>query len=87
MGNQRQRPQANPGSVVNGIADGRGDGADRRFSGAGGGQVFTIDEDDVEVGDVAESWHGIARENRCVDPALGEADALEERATESLDRR
>src|SRR5688500_4813974 len=42
---QGQRPDAAAGGSEDGVADRRGDGNDRRFAGAGGGEVLPVEQD------------------------------------------
>src|SRR5712672_1325289 len=79
--------QALLGGVEDGVADGWGDRHYWRFAGSGGSDVFAIDKDSFDLGDVAEARDAIPGEARIRDAAMIELDGFEERAAETLDIR
>src|SRR5712672_2866686 len=79
--------QALLGGVEDGVADGWGDRHYWRFAGSGGSDVFAIDKDSFDLGDVAEARDAIPGEARISDAAMIELDGFEERAAETLDIR
>src|SRR5579864_5903513 len=85
VGDEWQRVKAGAGSVEDGIADGRGDGHNGRFASTRRSDIFSVEEDRFDFGDVAETRNAIARETRIGDAAVFELNGFEERASESLD--
>src|SRR5712672_1285287 len=79
--------QALLGGVEDGVANGWGNRHYRRFAGSGGSDVFAIDKDSLDFGDVAEARDAIPGEARISDAAMVEFDGFEERAAEALDIR
>ena len=59
-------------------------GHDRRFAGAGGGDVFAIEKDGFDLGNVGEARDTIARKASVGDAAVFEFDGFEERTAEAL---
>src|SRR6266481_7693822 len=73
------------GGVEDGVANGWGYGHDGGFAGAGGGDVFAIEEDGFDFGEVAEARDTVTGEARICDATVFEFDGFEERAAEALD--
>src|SRR5712691_1541881 len=87
IGNHWQIVETNAGGVKNGIADGRRHGHDRRLAGAGGRNIFTIQQDGFDFRHVAEARHAIARETRILDAPVFKFDGFKERPAEPLNHR
>lgn len=70
----------------NGVSDGRGNADNSGFSCASGGQIFAIEQDDVDLRSVAEAGNAVLGETRIFDASTGEENAFEERASQSLNQ-
>lgn len=69
--------------MVEGVADGGGDGDDGGFAGADGGDAGGLDQDGFDVGHIAEARHAILGKARVEDFAVLEFDLLEEGAADA----
>src|SRR5437660_5631188 len=55
------------GGVKDGVSDGRGDGDDGSLASAGGGEIGTVEQMDVEFGNVVEARHFVFAEGSIKD--------------------
>ena len=81
---KREGVQTGAGGVEDGVGDGGSYRHDRGFAGAGGGDVFAVEENGFDFGDVGEARDAIAGEAGVGDAAIFEFDGFEECAAESL---
>lgn len=75
------------GGLKDGIGDGGCDGDDESFAAADCGQIRTIEEMDVQFGNIAEPRNGVLAEARVLHLAAGETHLLAQRRPESHDQR
>src|ERR1700756_4750535 len=73
--------------MEDGVADGGCHSHYRRFAGACWSDVFAIEKDGLDVGDVAEARDAVAGEMRIGDAAVLKFDGFKERAAETLNVR
>ena len=59
VGHQRERPEANPSRVEDGVSQRRGDGDDRGLSGSRRRKVLPVDEDGLDDRNVAEAGDAV----------------------------
>src|SRR5215831_11336355 len=64
------------------VSNGRSESDDAGFPGSSGWQVLAVEKDDFDLGRVAEAGDAVLGEKRVLDTAVGEEDALKERAAD-----
>src|ERR1700694_3449935 len=84
VGDEGQRVQAGAAGVKDGVTDGRSDSHDGRFAGPCWSDVFTVEENSFDFGDIAEPRNAIARETWVGDTTVSEFDGFKECAAEAL---
>jgi hypothetical protein len=85
LGQHRERIADGAAGRGDRVADRRRHAHDRRLARAGGGQVLSVEDHDVQIGHIGESRNPVLREARVVDPAVPEAHRLEERTADPLE--
>lgn len=75
--------EADARGIEDGVADGRSETHDGRFSGACGRQILAVKQNNFDFGNVAEARHATARKSRIGDAAILELDGFKERAIAS----
>ena len=83
FGDHGEAAEADAGGIEDGVADGRSETHDGRFSGACGRQILAVKQNNFDFGNVAEARHATARKSRIGDAAILELDGFKERAIAS----